>query len=63
MKISIVEEYKPELDALSPRFKDMNYPALVIITEDGMVIFSYDDMDILFNNFMAAVARANRKNA
>lgn len=62
-QISIVEEYRPELDALSPRFKDMEYPVLVIMTDDGMVILPYTDMDILFNRFIAATARVKRNNA
>lgn len=53
-KISIITEYEKEFDKLSPKFKDMTYPGVVIISGKEMIIFSYDDLDILFSRVLTA---------
>lgn len=56
-KIVIVEEYSPELDVFGDKVKTMQYPGMIIIHDTGALVFDFADMDILFNRFMAAVAK------
>lgn len=56
-KFVIVEEYKPELDVFGDKVKTMKYPAMIIIHDSGALLFDFDDMDIMFNRFMASVAK------
>ncbi len=60
--IRFVDRYKQELDAISPKFQTMDYPGVVIISGTEVIIFSYTDMDILFNRFLSLVATTKLKN-
>lgn len=53
----IVEEYRPELDVFGDKVKTMQYPAMIIFHDSGALLFDFNDMDIMFNRYMASVAK------
>ena len=60
-KVKVIEEYNPELDALSPKLKTMDYPGALIMTDVEVIVFSYTDLDILFNRVVAAKAKTVKR--
>lgn len=52
----LLSEYIPELDGIGPGFKDVEYPALVIIFEDNRyIVYDYPKLDKLFAGITAAL--------
>lgn len=57
----IIEEYKPELDAISPQLKDMQYPVLMIVAGEQIVLYDYPSLDALFNRIVSVVAKQKKR--
>jgi hypothetical protein len=56
----ILEKYNPALDELSPKLKDMDYPGIMIVSGNQAIIYSYTDLDVLFNKIVATKAKQKK---
>lgn len=56
-QIVIVEEYTEALGIFGDKVKTMKYPGMIILHDTGALVFDLTDMDIMFNRFMAALAK------
>lgn len=55
VKEYVLGEYQSELDTIGPGFRDIQYPALLIMLEDGTyVVYDWNKLDRLFSGVIAA---------
>lgn len=53
----LLGEYQAEWDKIGPGFRDIQYPALVILLENGQyIVYDYEKLDKLFSGITGMLA-------